>query len=107
MDGDDVFKARAHGVARKAFGIADYYVLHVAFKGVFEGENFRARAAAPGRGVSFVRDKKQFLGHIGAVKAVFLFDFAYHSVHNFGYVVDVKPRRVERAVGDFRRQKPG
>ena len=107
MYGDNVFKARAHGVTRKAFGVTDDYVFDVAFKRILQSEYFRAGAAASGRGISFVRDKHHLFGHIGAAKPVFLFGFAHHSVHNLGDVVDVNSRRVESAVGNFRSQKPG
>ena len=104
MYGNGVFQPGTHGVAGKAFRIADDDTADVFTKGGFKRIRFRTGGTAAGRGVRFVRDKHQLFGNFAAGNAALAFGFGYQVVHYLGYVAYVQAGYVETAVADFRRQ---
>ena len=107
MHGNGVFQPGTHGVAGKAFRIADDYTADVFAKGGFKGIRFRAGGTAAGRGVCFVRDKHQLFGDVGAGNTAFAFGLGYQVIHYLGHVGNVQAGYVETAVADFRSQHFG
>ena len=105
--GDSVFQTGAHGVAGKAFGVADDYTAYVRTEGRFQRIRFRTGGTAAGGRIRFMGDKYELLGNVGAVKSVFLFGGGDEAVHYLGHMADIQAGYVETAVGNFRRQQSG
>ncbi len=99
-----VFNARGHGVAGETLGVGDDDVLGVFTEGLAQSGDFRAGAAASGRGVGFVGNENGLSGQGRPVEPMLFFHAIDETGHHAGDVLGVQACAVEGAVGDFRSQ---
>ena len=105
--GNGVLQPGTHGMAGKAFGIADNHRADVFAKGRFQGVGLGAGGTAAGRGIGFMGNKDQLLGNVAAVQAVFFLRVGDQLIHHLCHMSHIQAGNVETAVADFGGQQFG
>ena len=98
LDGDDIFYARAHCMARETLGVGNNDLVRVVAKHRSKRVDFCRRAAATGGCIGLVRHEHRLRGHLLTGKPMHSFHPRNQVFHDAGDVIDIQPRAVEGAV---------